>query len=84
MTGPMGEDGPAKDIAPSFTFPRGVAMPTTIELPIRVEDTDTAVSLNDLLSTLKVSYTVTNCLRCGLIATAPELTETAQPELALA
>jgi hypothetical protein len=59
-------------------------MPSTVEFPIRVEESDTTVSLDDLLDTLKVTYTVTNCLRCGLIATAPELVRPVVRELALA
>lgn len=59
-------------------------MPSTVELPIRVEETDTSVSLDDLLGTLKVAYTVTNCLRCGLITLAPDLTQAGERELALA
>jgi hypothetical protein len=59
-------------------------MSSTIELPVRVEQTDTTVSLDDLLDTLRVSYTVTNCLRCGLIATAPELSQPVAHDLALA
>jgi hypothetical protein len=63
---------------------RSSVMPSTIEVPISVQETDSTVSLDDLLDTLKVTYTVTNCLRCGLIATAPELARPVVRELALA
>jgi hypothetical protein len=59
-------------------------MSTTIELPIRIVEKESKVSLDDLLDTLKVSYTVTNCLRCGLITSSGYLTAEAERELALA
>jgi hypothetical protein len=59
-------------------------MSITVELPIRIVEKETTVSLDDLLDTLEVAYTVTNCLRCGLITSSGSLTPDVERELALA
>jgi hypothetical protein len=59
-------------------------MSSVAEVPIRVEQTDTVVSLDDLLGTVKVAYTVSACARCGRLVTLTELTAPVERELALA
>ena len=58
-------------------------MGSTVELPIHI-DGDTVGTLEDLLGTLKVSYTATMCLKCGRMVALTELTEPVVREAALA
>jgi hypothetical protein len=58
-------------------------MGSTVELPIRIEG-DTVGTLEDLLGTLKVAYTVVACTKCGRMVALTELTEPVVREAALA
>jgi hypothetical protein len=49
-------------------------MSATIELPVRLEESDTAATLEDVLNTLKVVYTTTACAQCGRMVTLTEIT----------
>jgi len=55
-------------------------MSKIVELPIRIEDSDRAGTLDDLLGTLKVAYTVTACSKCGRLVALTELTAPVERE----
>ncbi|MBV9579779.1 MAG: hypothetical protein JO057_14410 [Chloroflexi bacterium] len=59
-------------------------MSPIVELPIRLEESDTVASLDDVLGTLKVVYTTTACLSCGRMVMLSELTTPTVRETALA
>jgi hypothetical protein len=49
-------------------------MSSVIELPVRLEESDTPATLDDVLGTLKVVYTTTACHACGRMVTLTEIT----------
>jgi hypothetical protein len=49
-------------------------MSSTIELPIRIEESDKVATLDDVLGTLKVAYTITACSQCGRMVMLTEIT----------
>ena len=59
-------------------------MSKIVELPIRIEASDQVVSLDDLLGTLKVAYTVTACSQCGRMVMLTDLTTPVVRELVAA
>jgi hypothetical protein len=67
-----------------FLFRKEHTMSTIVELPLRIEESDTAGTLDDLLGTLKVTYTVTACSKCGRMVMLTELTAPVEREAALA
>ncbi|HLZ30073.1 MAG TPA: hypothetical protein VKV73_22355 [Chloroflexota bacterium] len=59
-------------------------MSKIVELPIRIADSDQVGTLDDLLGTLKVAYTVTACSKCGRMVALTELTQPVERELVAA
>jgi hypothetical protein len=49
-------------------------MSSAIELPIRIEESDTLATLDDVLGTLKTVYTTTACHACGRMVSLTEIT----------
>jgi hypothetical protein len=49
-------------------------MSSTIELPLSVDESDKVASLDDVLGTLKVAYTITACSQCGRMVMLTEIT----------
>ncbi len=49
-------------------------MSSAIELPLCIDASDKVASLDDILGTLKVTYTVTACSQCGRMVMLGELT----------
>jgi hypothetical protein len=58
-------------------------MSPVIELPIRIEESDTVATLDDVLGTLKVAYTITACSGCGRMVMLTEMTTPPVREAAL-
>ena len=59
-------------------------MKSAIEMPVCIDESDKVASLDDVLGTLKVTYTVVACTHCGRMVMLDELTAPAVREPALA
>ena len=59
-------------------------MSSAIELPLCIDASDTVASLDDVLGTLKVTYTVTACSQCGRMVMLNEITSPQARETVLA
>jgi len=59
-------------------------MQSVIEMHVCIDESDKVASLDDILGTLKVAYTVTACAGCGRMVMLQELTtaEVREPVLA--
>jgi hypothetical protein len=49
-------------------------MNSVIEMPVCIDESDKVASLDDVLGTLKVTYTVVACAQCGRMVMLNELT----------
>ena len=49
-------------------------MSPAIAVPVRIEESDTRATLDDVLGTLKTVYTTTACHACGRMVSLTELT----------
>jgi len=59
-------------------------MQSVIEMPVCIDESDKVASLDDVLGTLKVAYTVVACSHCGRMVMLNELTTAAVREAVLA
>ena len=49
-------------------------MNSNIQLPVCIDESDKVASLDDILGSLKVTYTVVACTQCGRMVMLNELT----------
>ncbi|MBV8718218.1 MAG: hypothetical protein JO020_20220 [Chloroflexi bacterium] len=59
-------------------------MTSVIEMPVCIDESDKVASLEDVLGTLKVAYTIVACTHCGRMVMLDELTAPAVREPVLA
>jgi hypothetical protein len=59
-------------------------MQSVIEMPVCIDESDKVASLDDVLGTLKVAYTIVGCAGCGRMVMLHELTTAAVREPVLA